>query len=309
MRLSFMPMICRAPDGDAPADPNPAPAAADPAPAPAQSPAPGLLSARAAQPPADAPPADPAPDDPNKPAAATRPDWLPENFWDGKTNAPNIEALAKAFKDTKSDYDRLKAAGSSKAPAKPEDYTFELKDIDHVKAPSSDDPGLQLWRGIAHKHGLTQAQAQGIAAEMMAGAVEFVPQPLNLEAERESLGKNGQAMIDGVYHWAQGLKTRGILNDGEEAELLDLGKSAKGIRVLAKLRELSGEQPFAMTHVIGDGELPTPEEWQIKFGEAVAKGDHAAIAKLEKQGAQLFGTDPSGSSQRNLGVAPRQPAA
>lgn len=239
---------------------------------------------------------------------AQRPDTVPEQFWDAKKGVINTDALLKAHRDTKADYDRLKAAGTSKAPEKPEDYTFDLKDVEHLKAPSADDPGLQLWRQIAHKNNLTQAQAQSIAADMLAGSVPFVPKPINPEAEMEALGKNGKAMVDGVFQWVQGAKNLGILNDAEMARVLDLGSDAMGIRALAKLREMSGEKPFAMTHVIGDGELPTKEEWTRAFGEAVSKGDHAAIAKLEKQGEALFGTDPAGTSERNLGVAPR-PAA
>lgn len=141
-------------------------------------------------------------------AATTRPENLPEQFWDSEKAAPKLDALL-------TDYHGLSAkvaehtAARAAVPEKPDGYALELpKDFE---APQDFTPMLESptfkpladeLRAFAHAAGLNQEQFSaltGLAAKR--DLVEHKALTEALAKEAESLGSNGPARIDAVVRW------------------------------------------------------------------------------------------------------------
>lgn len=244
----------------------------------------------------------PKPGDP--PATPTkdgeRPDYLPEQFWNKDTKQPNIEALAKSYKDTRAAHDALKGA---KAPAKAEDYKFEAaKDAKYGEI-KADDPLMTVFRAAAHKHGIPQEAFQGIVSEVLAGIFEGMPEPMDPAKELEKLGKNGQAVVDNVVGWITGLETGGTLSKDEADEMIRIGASANGIKALSKIMARAGEKPIPLDSAPAGEGLPSKEELYAAVRDPKYQTDPAYRAKIDEQFKKVFGTQPASSSQPGLGVA------
>lgn len=228
-----------APDGtgSAPAEAAPAPASAAPAPsgpAPAATPAADPAPAAAAAAPAAAPP------------AGGRPDWLPENFWDGEKGQPNVEALAKSWKDTRASLskrkeDLLKEIGGEK-PAAPEAYEFKEPQVPaFVKAGLKDldakHPLVQQTMEFAKANGLSQQGFEQALTMAFNLAFAHIPNPA---AETKKLGERAPDRINRVSAWA-----KANLSDKAVATLQRFARSADAIEAIEELMVVAGEPAFA----------------------------------------------------------------
>lgn len=266
-------------------------APADTAPAPAAPPA------DAAPPPAttsifDAANDPPPPTEDGKPG---RPDYIPENFWDAEKGEPRIEQMARTVAELRAKISR----GEQKAPKAPEDYKLPTVEGLAAEAVKPDDP---LWtdvRKAAHEMGLSQAQLEALAKPYLARMAEAMQQQQadaspevvqqRYAEEVKRLGPEGPALLRDVKGWMGGLVQRGILTAEEAGALRGVG-NADGVRALAKLRQLSGEQPIPVTAVEdGKGSLQDAQrmmtEGYKKNDMAMVRRGEARIAELEKQGA------------------------
>jgi len=94
-------------------------------------------------------------------ASPSRPEGLPEQFWDAETGSVKFEDLGKSYNELsafKAQADSLRAA----APETPDGYAFRVPDS--VKLPDGytfvanpDDPLVSLGRQVAHRAGLDQS--------------------------------------------------------------------------------------------------------------------------------------------------------
>lgn len=249
---------------------------------------------------------------------------VPEQFWDSEKGEVNQTALLKSFSDTKTalrqnqnELAELKKSGKGEVPEKAEDYLSEDVIVDGVfNAPEgvtrlenipSDDPGLVGMAEVAQKHGLTPDQFKGIVTDAMLLADGFMPEPFNEKAELEKLGENGAALVSGLRTWADGLLANGHLSEDEHAYTLAFGQTAIGVSTLNKLRaDMQGHTIPLGNAGAGEG-LPSKEQWYASMPKA--NEDPDAYAKWQKQGEQIFGTEPAGSSQSGLGVPASRGAA
>lgn len=180
---------------DAPA-PSPAPT---PAPTPAPSPAPVAV-------------------------AVTRPEAIPETYWDATANAIKPEfgthyAELTTFHKTETE----KAAAL--AARKPEDIKFEVKLPETVKVPDGmdikinpDDPRVPVLRELAVTHGLSQDVVNSLVAidaKMQIDA--HAAEQSRIAAEDQKLGANAKDRKTAVGNWLKGMKDRNELS-GEEYE-------------------------------------------------------------------------------------------
>lgn len=69
----------------------------------------------------------------------------------------------------------------------------------------------------------------------------FIPKPLDFAAERAALGDNGAARQGEVETFAKALKQRGDIDDAEFGELMSLAPTAAGVRLVEKLRKMTGD--------------------------------------------------------------------
>jgi len=173
-------------------------------------------------------------------ATATRPDWLPEDLWDGEKAAPkaNISDLAKF----KADHD----ARLSQRPEKPDAYAADLpKDFQvpqgmEFKVDPAD-PLLQLGRQIAHEAGLSQDEFTAkLVAPYAKHLLEQQRAAETAEEERKAaevakLGENAPTRIEAVTGW---LKAN--LSGAEGEALAAVATSAAAVQALEKIITLAG---------------------------------------------------------------------
>ena len=227
-----------------------------------------------------------------------KPDWLDEALWDEEKKAPKtaetLEALQKAQKQA-TDLRAKMGKGTQKAPKTADDYKFEpaaeLKEM--VK---EDDPVVKAARGVAHKYGLGQEQFQGFMGDMLgeiakltkgmtdAAAAEPTEEEIKAYRQQEAakLGKNGVAVMRAVTEWGRQLHANGVLSESDIKVLKAMGHSADEVRVLNKLRTISGGQEIPLEMQLDDG-LPSDAEIFAMMGTAKYQdGDPETVKKVEK---------------------------
>jgi hypothetical protein len=209
--------------------------------APAPSPAP------------DPAPAVGAPDAP--PAAAERPAYIPEQFWDGATKAVKVEDFGKHYNDLTVAAAKL-AERAAAVPAKPEDYKIEVKLPDGVTLPEgvkidpSKDPRTPEFLKVAHTLGFDNNQVnQLIAFDAQLALAGHNAELARVAEETKKLGEKATDRIAAVMNWTNALKDRGF-SDDERAEIRAIASSAAGVSALEKMiAQATGAIP---------GHVPTP---------------------------------------------------
>lgn len=244
-------------------------------------------------------PGETKPADGGQPPADGRPEWLPEKFWDAKTKAGKYEDMGKAYAELETAHGKLKRdkAIGGEVPEKPEGYFpegLELpKEASNFKAVTADDPGLKSFAKVASKYGIGRELAVNLARDMFVEMNTFATPPLDPEAERAKLGKNADAIIDGVYTWAEAAASSGRLSESDVEIVADLSQYADGVNFLRSMARLSGGDPIPFIPSTG-AKAMTLEQWQGEFNEAVKAKDYKRQAELDDLGKGLFGDLPPG---------------
>lgn len=226
--------------------------------------------------------------------APQRPEWVQEPFWDPVKGEVRVESMAKACADMRS---RI-ARGEGKLPEAPEGYA--LPAVEGV-APDLVPDGDPVWtevRKAAHAAQLTEAQLHAVVKPYLAAVAKLGPaKPAPADeaaarAEREAelrqeigkLGPNGVQMVRDIGGRIAGMQARGALTADEAAALKAVG-TAHGVRALAKLFQLNGEQPIPLDALAEDG--VTIADAQRLLREGYAKDDQALLAKGRRALAEL----------------------
>jgi len=225
-----------------------------------------------------------------------RPDGIPEKFWDAKEGAVKTDAMAKAYADLEKAHGQLKRdkQGTGKdVPESAEDYFKDGLDLgDDVKNLSvqgPDDPGLKAWGDVCHKYGIGKELATNLAKDMFGMMDQHAPAPIDPDAEFDKLGKGADALIDGVFVYYDGLQKSGQLSAEDADQVNELAKTANGIRFLANMRAMAGEEAIPMVASSGERGM-TRDQWDTAFKAAVNSQDYAEQERLEKIGESIFGT-------------------
>lgn len=175
---------------------------------PSPSPAPSAAPAA----PVAASPSTPTSPDGTAPPANSRPEGLPDSYWDGEKNVVKIDDLTKRFNEL-STKDAADAVRKNSLPQTADAYKIELPA--DFKAPAGVDfkfddkaPELAQARAMAHAKGWTQqdfSEALGIFAAAKISEQATIDSAR--KAEVAKLGATGPARVDSVTQWmdAQGL--------------------------------------------------------------------------------------------------------
>ncbi len=245
-----------------------------------------------------------------------RPEHVPENFWkkddEGDGGTIELEALTKSHKDLRS-----RQATKGKAPAKPEDYTFEFTSPVEGMNIESDDLLVTAFRKVAHDEGMTQEQFNRIAGKYSAALINHMKGKIDAGemeqydqgAEMAKLGENGKPLMDGVKGWLKGLVTRGVLSESQFSRLVISGDYADGVSGLAVLRSLAGELPIPLGAPLEGEGMPSDEDLYARVGDERYREGTAFYKETEALFQKRFGKSPSGASPAGIGVAPRPVAA
>lgn len=186
------------------------------------------------------------------PITTTRPDWLPESYFDPATGIKpefgqhyaEIATAHKTFTETQ----------AALAARKPEDIKFEMKLPDGVKVPDGvelkinpDDPRIPVLRDLALKNNWTQDQVDALVAlDAQQVIASHAAEATRLAAEKQKLGANADDRIKATASWIKSLP--GISAD-ELAEVQILTATASGVSLVEKLMaKANGAVPGAGGH-------------------------------------------------------------
>lgn len=189
------------------------------------------------------------------PPAATRPDWLPESYWDPKANALNTDEFGRHYTETAAKAAKLDERLAA-VPEKPDGYKVEVKLPDGVKVPDgvtfdpAKDPRTPQFLQVAHALGLDQKQVNDlIAFDAQLAIAGHTAEQARVAEETKKLGEKASERIAAVTNWAKGLKDKGDLTADEFNEIRMTAATAAGVTALEKLiAKAAGSVPGTPDH-------------------------------------------------------------
>ncbi len=217
-----------------------------------------------------------APPDDDEPLE--RPDWWPENFWKKDESAPDLEGIAKSYQEMR----KMVSQGKHKPPA---DGNYDTSSFGSV--PDSD-PIKQHVVGWAKEYGVSQMALDALVKQVvdMQGEQQEVTKT-TIEQERKALGPNADAMIKSATDWASSLVRKGIWGKDDFEEFKYAAGTAKGLRMMLKLRETYEGTRIPVQSVPMEG-APSKDELYAMVGDPKYKTDPAYRAKVERLFASNF---------------------
>lgn len=247
-----------------------------------------------------------------KVAVDARPENLPDQFWDDKEKSVHIDALTKAFVDTKTAHDNL--VSDKEIPASADFYFQNSMDakgdivlpesVSKVEPMNNEDPVFQGFIKSAHQHGLSTRQTHGIFNDFITLVDGILPEAFDSEAEYAKLGgeERGKVIADTNFAWIEAKRTQGVFNEDEFNALQVVGKSAAGISAIDKIRTQLVGQPRIPEGVNFQHEgAPTAEElYGMKMSDDYGT-DMELTAKVDKWWPLVF-TEEANIDLRGMGV-------
>lgn len=216
-------------------------------------------------------------------------------FWDDEKGEYKLEELINGYReaDTRAKGLRDKLAkGEGKPPKEAGEYKAEIPEELKDSIPE-DDPMVEALKPVAHKLGLTQAQYAGVVGEMgkwLKDNIGAIASGDNLsdedkaaarEAQMKKIGDNPQAVIREVTEWTRALKQRGTFDDADIQEVEFLAATGEGVRLLNKMRIMTGGEDIPASARVTDG-LPSDAEIYSMIGDEKYRTDESYRQKVQK---------------------------
>lgn len=227
-----------------------------------------------------------------------RPEGVPDKFWDADKKTVRTDDLTKAYAALEKDHGKLKREKSigGEVPESADDYFPDGLDlgeeVDRLAIEGPDDPGLKAWGNICLKYGIGKELATNLAKDMFGEMNEHAPMPIDPDAEYDALGKNADAVIDGVFVWLDGAAKSGHLSDDALEQAAELSKTARGMKFLSAMRSMAGED--RIPNIPGSGaKAMSAKEWHSEMKDAVKAKDYKRQAELDAMSADIIGDHPS----------------
>lgn len=289
----------------------------------------GLMGSGEPQPPEQAPEHQEQP-----PAAPSQPDGLmatgdadgtkapgsdpksvvPEQFINKETGEVDSIKLAESYNNLRAEFNK-RLNGHGVAPEDAETYLDSIKGedgnfvmpegTDRFREVPTDDPALLSFAEVAKEAGLTDKQFELLVQGTMTKWNDLLPEPLNIDAEREKLGRNATAMINANKAWVDGLAEQGLITDELKGRAYELARDATGIKLMQTFREQAGELKIPTEGAQAFDQPMTQKEWYNMTLESHGKPGEDFQTFMERKaalGEQIFGDAPSGSSPAGMGV-------
>jgi len=203
--------------------------------------------------------------------AKTKPEYLPDNFWDNDKGEANYEALAKSWSDLR----KTISQGKHKAPEGGKYDTAVWGEG------AEENPMAQAVTNWAKENNISQAQFEDLVGNLQSQAKELMSgQIIDPAEEMKKLGPNGNAVVDGMVSWARGLVQKGIWGADDFDEFKIMGGTANGLRALMKVREAyEGRIPI---ETAPNENAPSKDDLYQMVGDPRYKTDAAYRQKVEK---------------------------
>ena len=243
---------------------------------PLSSPSPSPANTAASASPATAASA-PTPASPDTTLPTTRPDGIPDSYWDSTAGAIKVDpaALAKDLKE-RDELKTFKAAEDVRRgslPQKADDYKVELPP--DFKPPAgvefkldATDPAFGQLRAVAHKHGLTQSAVNeliGVYAGKEVGIQAEIDAARSDEIAR--LGSSAPARVDAVTNWLSGMDSSADKGDAKAlAGMLVTARHVEAFERIINRLTTQGTAPFSTQHRVppDDNKIPNYENMSFE---------------------------------------------
>jgi hypothetical protein len=210
-------------------------------------------------------------------APLERPEYWPENFWNKEEEAPDLEGIAKSWKDLRKQISQ----GTHKAP---KDGKYDLSSFGETP---EDDPVREHVVSWAKENGISQAGLDSLVGQVVGMNQEAAQSyAVNLAEEKKQLGPNADARINGMVKWASGLVQKGVWGNEDFEEFKIMGGTARGLAALEKVRS-SYEGRIPIESAPADG-APSKDELYQMVGDEKYQTDPVYRAKVERAFAQNF---------------------
>lgn len=221
-----------------------------------------------------------------------KPAKLPEKFLN-KDGTPNVDAISKAYTDLErahGELKRSKTVGGGELPKSADDYFAEgvtvPKEADRFTGLTTDDPGVKTWAEVCHEEGIGKDLASRLMSKMLVKMNEHAPAPIDPELEMKALGPGGEQLVEGLFVWCEGKAATGELSEDDAEVIEQMMMTAKGARLLAKFRNMTGEKPIPITPGSGSRGM-SREQWQDEYKKAVAAKDYNRQEELDRLGETI----------------------
>ena len=234
-----------------------------------------------------------------EPEVVTRPDYVPEAFWDDEKKEVNVEAMAKSEKNFRSIVSKHKMdepeetdeTDTVEAVESPEAYLYQVENEDGelVDAFPDGDILVDEFRNIAHGLNLSQ--------EEFGNAVDRVLQVMSdnqpsQEKEMKKLGKGAQALVDGTATWIHSLVNTGAMSKESANAIWTLAGTADGVRALSVMREMAGEKEIPLDLNLNAVDISDEELYGLVSTEKYMS-DPAERVRVDGLFEKRFGKEPS----------------
>jgi hypothetical protein len=235
-------------------------------------------------------PVDPA--TPADPVEATRPEYIPEKFWDEEAKEIRTEGLAKSY----AELERLRGKSADELkeefkatfeeerlanrPEDPDKYTLPENEAFDPEALASS-PVVSLWRKAAHEAGLGQEQFESVLNEYATSEVERMQAAQ--EAELAKLGDNAKDRTEAIGMWAK--KTFG---EGEEfGAIARVASDAAGVQALERIMKALSDSGVELgSEPAGTTQEDTLDDIRTLMGTkayySAADRDPAVVKRVEE---------------------------
>jgi hypothetical protein len=207
-----------------------------------------------------------------EPAIVTRPDNIPESFWDAEKNALKTDDLLKSYDDAEKRAKGLRdklAKGWQNVPDDATKYAFELPDTfkETLEDGELNEEMVDFAKAAAFESGLSQEQFNNFMGRIIPQLHEYginldnrEPTPEEVEAQQKEiaeakqaefkkLGDGGDRIIASVRANLETIKSQNIFTESE-LDLIQngLGSSADGVLILDKMFTKMFGQKTAITN-------------------------------------------------------------
>lgn len=217
---------------------------------------------------------------------ATKPEDVPEKFWDKEKSEVRVEAVLKSYGELEKRFGAFKGA--------PETYEVSLSDDLVQEGVSIDetDPVLDAAKEFAKQANMSQDGFNGmINLYAMQKLAETKAAQEAMQEDILSLGDNADRRINNLLQWA---KTN--LDDELLDGFKDMAVSAKAVKAMERLVTLTRNAPVAPTDVVPAGvsetEVKDMQFAKDQYGGRRIQTDPVFRAEYERKLKQLYGEEP-----------------
>ena len=203
----------------------------------------------------------------------------------GKDAQETIDKLSKAYKGQRN---------KGTAPENVDDYTLDLPEV-VASAMASDDPEnkqvFDILKTLAKDNGLSTEQYSNVIGGLLGQLQEanFIETPIDPKEHFALLGGEveGRKIAQVVKNWGEGMLRKEILTAEEHEEFKIMAGTAYGVRIMSKMREMTGKQTIPVNFGDVDGKV-TKAELQARVADERYKTDPAFQQETDRMYAEKY---------------------